>query len=62
MNKKGVASWLGWAILFFLLSVIAGILGFGLISGVSFGIAKWLAAIFVILLIISIIAHTIKQA
>ena len=62
MNKKGVTSWLGWAILFFILSLIAGIFGFGLISGVSFEIAKWLAVIFVILLIISIIAHTIKKA
>jgi uncharacterized membrane protein YtjA (UPF0391 family) len=62
MNKKGVTSWLIWAIVFLMIAIISGILGFGLISGVSLTIAKWLAAIFVVLFIISIIAHTIKNA
>jgi uncharacterized membrane protein YtjA (UPF0391 family) len=62
MNKKGVGGWLIWAIIFLILAIIAGIFGFGLIAGLSFVIAKWLAIIFAILLIISIIAHTIKAA
>jgi len=62
MNKKGVTSWLIWAVIFLVVAVVAGVFGFGLISGVSFTIAKWLAVIFVILFIISIIAHTIKRA
>ena len=62
MNKKGVGSWLIWAILFLILAIVAGIFGCGLISGVSYIIAKWLAIIFLILLVISIIAHTIKKA
>jgi uncharacterized membrane protein YtjA (UPF0391 family) len=62
MNKKAVGSWLGWAIVFFIVAVIAGILGMGIISGVSFVIAKWLAVIFIVLFIISVIAHTIKYA
>jgi uncharacterized membrane protein YtjA (UPF0391 family) len=62
MNKKGVSGWLGGAILFLILAIVAGILGFGLISGVSFTIARWLAIIFVVLFIISVIAHTIKTA
>lgn len=62
MNKKGVADWLVWALVFLLIAIIAGAFGFGLISGVSLTIAKWLAVIFVILFIISVIAHTIKQA
>ncbi|MFA4953583.1 MAG: DUF1328 domain-containing protein [Candidatus Pacearchaeota archaeon] len=62
MNKKGVTSWLIWAILFLIIAIVAGMFGFGLISGVSFTIAKWLAIIFVILFIISVIAHTIKRA
>jgi len=62
MNKKGVTSWLIWAILFLIVAIVAGAFGFGFISGVSFTIAKWLAIIFVILFIISIIAHTIKRA
>jgi uncharacterized membrane protein YtjA (UPF0391 family) len=62
MNTKATAGWLIWAIVFLVVAVIAGIFGFGLISGVSYTIAKWLAIIFVILFIISVIAHTIKKA
>jgi uncharacterized membrane protein YtjA (UPF0391 family) len=62
MNKQGVTSWLVWAILFLVIALIAGVLGFGIISGVSYTIAKWLAIIFVILFIISVVAHTIKAA
>ena len=62
MNKRGLSGWLMWAIVFLVVAVIAGVFGFGLISGVSFSIAKWLAIIFVILFIISVIAHVIKEA
>jgi len=62
MNKKGLMSWLGWAITFLVIALVAGIFGFGFLSGVSFTLAKWLAVIFVILFIISVIAHTIKEA
>ena len=62
MNKKGVTTWLIWALLFLVASIVAGIFGYGFISGVSFVIAKWLAVIFVILFVITIIAHTIKRA
>ena len=62
MNNKATGSWLFWAIIFLVVAVIAGIFGFGFISGISFAIAKWLAIIFVILFIISVIAHTIKRA
>ncbi|MFA6460928.1 MAG: DUF1328 domain-containing protein [Candidatus Woesearchaeota archaeon] len=62
MNKKGFSGWLLWAIIFLLVAIIAGIFGFGLISGVSFTLAKWLAIIFVILFLISVVAHVIKEA
>lgn len=62
MNKKGISGWLTWAILFLVVAIISGLLGFGLISGFSFTIAKWLAIVFVILFIVSVIAHTIKRA
>ena len=62
MNKKGVGSWLIWAVIFLIIAIVTGLFGFGLISGVSFIIAKWLAVIFVVLFIISVIAHTIKKA
>jgi uncharacterized membrane protein YtjA (UPF0391 family) len=62
MNKKAVGSWLGLAVLFLIIAFVAGLFGFGFISGFSFLIAKWFAIIFVILFIISVIAHTIKSA
>jgi uncharacterized membrane protein YtjA (UPF0391 family) len=62
MNKRGLSGWLFWAIVFLVIAVVSGLFGFGLISGVSFTIAKWLAMIFVILFIIAVIAHTIKHA
>jgi len=62
MNKKGLTSWLIWAILFLIVAIIAGIFGFGLISGVSYVIAKWLVLIFVILFIVTIIAGAVKRA
>lgn len=62
MNKKGVTSWLVLALLFLVVAIVAGLFGYGLISGVSYTIAKWLAVIFIILFIITIIARTIKRA
>lgn len=51
-----------WAIVFLVVAIVAGVFGFGFISGTSFTIAKWLAIIFIVLFVISIIAHTIKKA
>ena len=62
MNKKGLTGWLSWAIIFLVLAIIAAILGFGAISGLSLTIAKWLAIIFVVLFVISVIAGVIKRA
>jgi uncharacterized membrane protein YtjA (UPF0391 family) len=62
MNKKGQFSSLIWAIIFLGIAVVAGMFGFGIISGVSYTIAKWLAIIFVVLFIITIISRTIKRA
>lgn len=61
-NKKGVRGWIIWSIIFLIISIVAGIFGFGLISGVSYTIAKWLAIIFIVLFIITIISRTIKKA
>ena len=62
MNRKGLGGWLILAVLFLLVAIFAGVFGFGFISGTSFVIAKWLAIIFIVLFIISVIAHTIKRA
>lgn len=44
-----------WAITFFILAIVAGLLGFGLIANLSFGIAKILFYIFLALFVISFI-------
>jgi len=62
MNKKGLSGLLVWAILFLILALVAGVFGFGLVAGLSLTIAKWLAVIFVVLFIISVVAHVIKNA
>jgi len=62
MNKKGLGGWLFFAIIFLIVAIVAGLFGFVFVSGVSMTIAKWLAIIFVVLFIISIIAHVIKEA
>lgn len=55
-------NWLVWAVIFFILAIIAGALGFGVIAGASYAIAKVLAVVFVILLIVSIIFYIIRRA
>ena len=62
MNKEMFSGGLLWTGIFLVIAIIAGIFGFGLISGFSFAIAKWLAIIFGILFVISVIAHVIKAA
>lgn len=62
MNRNGLSSLIVWAVIFLIIALVTGAFGFGLISGTSFVIAKWLAIIFVILFIISIIAHAVKRA
>ena len=59
---KAQINWLVWAFVFLVLAIVAGSLGFGYVAGLSYTIAKWLAVFFVILFIISIVAHTVKRA
>ncbi len=51
---------LRWAIIFLVVALIAGVLGFGGIAGTSMGIAKILAILFVILFVISLIMHSVR--
>lgn len=62
MNKKGLSGWLFWAVIFLIIAIVSGLFGFGVIAGTSYVIAKWLAIIFVVLFVISVIAHVIKNA
>ena len=46
---------LRWAIIFFIIALVAAVLGFGTISGMSFEIAKFIAIIAVILFVVSLV-------
>lgn len=46
---------LSWMITFFILAVIAAVLGFGGLAGTFVAIAKFLAALFVVLFVISLL-------
>jgi uncharacterized membrane protein YtjA (UPF0391 family) len=50
---------LNYVITFFLLAVVAAFLGFGGLAGTFSQIAQFLAVIFVILFLASLISHTI---
>jgi uncharacterized membrane protein YtjA (UPF0391 family) len=45
---------LGWALLFFILAIVAAVLGFGGIAGAMTGIAQILFFVFLIVFIISL--------
>jgi uncharacterized membrane protein YtjA (UPF0391 family) len=45
----------GWALTFLVIGLIAALLGFTTIAGVSFAIAKFLAALFLILFLVFLI-------
>ena len=50
-----MAGLLSLAIGFFILAIVAGVLGARGVAGVSMDIAKWLVVIFIILAVISLI-------
>jgi len=54
-------NWLVLAVIFFILAVVAGALGFGVVAGVSYTIAKVLALVFIVLVIISIIFYVLRR-
>jgi uncharacterized membrane protein YtjA (UPF0391 family) len=51
-----------WALVFFVVAIIAGALGFGGIAGTSTGIAQILFFIFLAFLVISLIAGLFRRA
>lgn len=53
---------LGWALTFFIIAIIAGVLGFGGIAMATAGIAKLLFFIFLVLFVISLIAGLVRRA
>ena len=51
-----------WALIFLLIAIVAGALGFGGIAGASAGIAQILFFVFLVLLIGSLIMHFMRRA
>jgi uncharacterized membrane protein YtjA (UPF0391 family) len=51
-----------WALVFLLIAIVAGALGFGGIAGASVGIAQILFFVFLVLLIGSLIMHFMRRA
>jgi uncharacterized membrane protein YtjA (UPF0391 family) len=50
-----MAGLLGWAITFFVLAIIAALLGIRGIAGITMAIARWLVIIFIILAVASLL-------
>lgn len=51
---------LSWSVIFFILALIAGVLGFTAIAGAAAGIGKILFVVFLILFLISAISGAIE--
>lgn len=46
---------LRWAITFFLIAIVAGLFGFGLVGGMAYGAAKICFFVFLVLAVISLL-------
>lgn len=51
---------LGWVLTFFILALIAGLLGFFTLAGLAAEIAKILPVAFVVLLVISLLSNAMR--
>ena len=52
---------LGWAVTFFIVALIAGVLGFTGVAVAAAGIAKILFFIFLVLFLLSLVGHLIRR-
>lgn len=52
---------LGWAITFFILALVAGLFGFGVVSGMAYGAAKILFFVFIVLFVLSLLVPRFRQ-
>ena len=59
-ERNGRPEMLRWALIFLVVALIAGVLGFANIAGTSMVIAKWLAIIFVVLFLVSLVIHLVR--
>jgi uncharacterized membrane protein YtjA (UPF0391 family) len=49
-----------YALIFLMVALVAGLLGFGLLAGVAMEIARILFFIFLVLFILSLIGHSVR--
>jgi uncharacterized membrane protein YtjA (UPF0391 family) len=52
---------LNWSLLFLIVALIAGFLGFGVLAGAAAGIAKLLFFLFIVLLVVAAIATAVRR-
>ena len=60
VDRKWRHAMLRWALIFLVVALIAGVLGFGGIAGASMGIAQILFFVFLVLFVVSLIAHLVR--
>ncbi len=51
-----------WALMFLIVAIVAGLLGFGAVAFAAAGIAKLLFFLFLILFLISLVMHVGRRA
>jgi len=51
-----------WALIFLVVAIVAGLLGFGAVAFAAAGIAKLLFFLFLILFIVSLVMHVGRRA
>lgn len=57
---KGFTQMLRWALIFLVVALVAGLLGFTSIVGPAMAIAKLLFYVFVVLFLISLVMHLVR--
>jgi uncharacterized membrane protein YtjA (UPF0391 family) len=60
-SGKGDFQMLNWAVTFFIIALIAAVLGFTGIAVAAAGVAKILFVVFLVLFLVSLIAHTTRR-
>lgn len=63
MNRYGMQKgklMLYWALIFFVVAILAGVLGFGGVATASAGVAQILFVVFIALFVIALIARAVR--
>lgn len=50
-----------WAVVFFIIALLAGVLGFGMVAFAAAGIARICFVLFLILFIVSLVGHSRRR-